>query len=77
MGVDISDEGRLLEEQFLEMEGVSYHMADIQQGLGIGCPLRCTSPSDYPVAASQSAAGKLLSPVRTAWQLHMSQAHQI
>ena len=34
--MDLSNEGRLLEKQFLEMEGVSYHMADIQQGLGIG-----------------------------------------
>jgi len=39
MGVNLS-EGRLLVEQFLGMEGVSYHMADIQQSLGIRCSLR-------------------------------------
>ena len=50
MGVDLSHEGRLLEEQFLEKEGVSYRMADIQQGLGIGCSLRFNSMSEYPVA---------------------------
>jgi hypothetical protein len=38
-----------LEEQFLG-EGVSYHMADIQQGLGIGCSLRLASLSEYPAA---------------------------